>query len=97
MIHRPFDDVLQLHIGDEFCFLDELTSDMTYTTIVHLEEVAPRVAFAYLASYNDKDNDKNDIGTPYKYIAVFDDIPNEVNGIYRDPIIGRFGKYSGQE
>jgi hypothetical protein len=97
MIHRPYEDILTLHIGDEMALLDELNVEMKYYIIVYMEELGPRTAFAYLQSYDDKENTNTDIGMPYAKIAVFDDLPNEVNGIYRDPIIGQYGKYTGDK
>ena len=44
--------------------------------------------------YNDE-NIHEENGIRYKDIMMFDDIPNDINGWGRDPIIKEYGKFVG--
>lgn len=95
MIHRPYDQLE--HVGKEVVYLDPLTLDKRTGIVVSIEQLGPRMAFVYLASPYKDENVHQENGMAFRDIMVFDDVPNEdESGVYRDPIIGQYGKYTGE-
>ena len=88
----------------------ELTDELQNTPIalmtsaVGYDDSEPDVVFIYIASiYDDENNKIDENGVRYKDVFVFDNKPNLMKqypedecGIYRDAILGQFGKTSGR-
>lgn len=95
MIHRPYDQLS--NVGKEVAYLDPLTLDQRTGIVVFIEHLSARSAFVYLASPYKDENVHQENGFTFRDIMVFDDVPNEDDsGVYRDPIIGQYGKYTGE-
>jgi hypothetical protein len=94
MIHRPYDQLTE--IGNEVVYLDPLTMDKCTGIVMMVEQLAPRTAFVYLASPYKDENIHQENGIAFRDIMVFDDVPNEDDcGVYRDHIIGQYGRFTG--
>lgn len=95
MIHRPYDQLQ--YVGNEVVYLDPLTIDKRTGIVMAVEHLSERVAFVYLASPYKNENIHQENGVAFRDIMVFDDVPNEdESGVYRDHIIGQYGKYTGE-
>ena len=95
MIHRPYDQLQS--VGKEVVYLDPFTMDQRTGIVMNVEHLAPRTAFVYLASPYKDENTHEENGIKFRDIMVFDDVPNEDDsGVYRDPILGQYGKYTGE-
>lgn len=95
MIHRPYGQLEK--VGKEVAYLDPLTLEPRTGIVVFVEHLSPRTAFVYLASPYKDENVHQENGASFRDIMVFDDILNEdESGVYRDPIIGQYGKYTGE-
>lgn len=89
----------------EVLYIDQQTGLQTSGIVVGYDDSEPGVVFIYIASIYDEENNKIDEnGIRYKDIFVFDDKPNMMKqfpedqcGIYRDAILGQFGKESGRD
>ena len=95
MLHRPYDQLA--NVGNEVVYLDQLTLEKRTGIVMWIEELAPRTAFVYLASPYKDENVHQENGIAFRDIMVFDDIPNEdESGVYRDHVIGQYGKFTGE-
>jgi len=96
MIHRPYSQLQE--VGKEVVYLDPLTMEQRTGIVMLIENIGPRVAFVYLASPYKEENVHKEGEMSFRDIMVFDDVPNEdPSGVYRDPILGQYGKLVGQE
>lgn len=94
MYHRHIKDLP--NITQEIMYLDEITLDQKVGIVMYIEQINPELAFVYLASPHKEENIHEDFGVFYKDIMVFDNIDNEdESGVYRDPVLGMYGKYVG--
>jgi hypothetical protein len=96
MYHRNIADLPQL--TQEIMYLDQLTLEQKVGIVMYVEQVNPELAFVYVASPYKEENIHEDFGVLYKDIFVFDTLPNEdQSGVYRDPVLGMYGKYTGEK
>ncbi len=96
MIHRPITQLPEL--GAEITFLDEITYEQKIGKVVYIEKLDAYTVFVYIASPDMEENIHEDYGVRYMKIIVFDDYPNETKeGIYRDTVLGNYGKLVGEE
>ena len=96
MIHRPLSQLPE--IGAEIVYLDELTYEQKVGRVVYIEPLDTDTVFVYIASPDDTENIHEDFGVRYMVIVVFDSLPNETaDGIYRDTVLGNYGKIVGEE
>lgn len=96
MIHRPLSQLPE--IGEEIVYLDELTYEQKVGRVVYIEPLDPNNSFVYIASPDEVDNIHEDYGVKYMSIIVFSNFPNETaEGIYRDTVLGNYGKLVGEE
>ena len=95
MYHRNISDLPQL--TQEIMYLDQVTLEQKVGIVMYIEQLNPELAFVYVASPYKEENIHEDFGVLYKDIIVFDTLPNEdPSGVYRDPVLGMYGKYTGE-
>ena len=95
MYLRPYEALEQL--GNEIIYLDQITGQKRSGIIVGKERLSPTEVMVLVASPYDNENDKTEGIIRYRDIFMFADIPNDVHGWGRDPIIKEYGKYIGVE
>lgn len=96
MIHRPITQLPE--VGAEISYLDEITYEQKIGQVVYIEPLSKDAAFVYIASPDMEENIHEDFGVRYMVIMVFDSLPNETaDGIYRDTVLGNYGKIVGEE
>ena len=95
MYVRPYEALEQL--GNEIIYIDQLSGEKRSGIVVGKEEIGERKVMVFVASPYDEENDKQEGIIRYRDIIMFDDIPNDINGWGRDPIIKEYGKYIGVE
>ena len=95
MIHRDINTLSSLQ--NELVYIDELTGDTITGIVMKKEMIGPNVCFIYVASPYQEQNTKQEGNMFYKDIVVFDDRPNEENGILKDTVLGNYGKAVGED
>lgn len=91
MYHR---DIKTLpNLGKELVYIDEFTREERTGIVMKVEQIEPNVVFVYIASTRKEENDKVEGTILYRDIFVFDDLPNEIGGFYKDTVLGEFSKY----
>lgn len=95
MYHRHISELSKL--TKEIIYLDEITFEERVGIVLKIEQLHPNLAFVYVASTRKEDNDKIEGNLQYRDIIVFDDKPNEIEWIYKDPVIGEFNNFIEKE
>ena len=98
------DELENIKNQKEVLYIDEQTGLQVSGIVVGYDDSEPNVVFIYIASiYDDENNKIDENGVRYKDVFVFDNKPNLMKqypedecGIYRDAILGQFGKTSGR-
>ena len=95
MYVRPYEALEQL--GNEIVYIDEMSGEKRTGIVVGKERIGEKSVMVFVASPYDDENDKQEGIIKYRDIIMFDDIPNDINGWGRDPVIKEYGKYIGVE
>lgn len=96
MYKRPYESLSEL--GKEIIYIDQKTGETCSGLVVKKETIGDRAVMVFVASPYDDENvhDEGD-GIRYKEIFMFDDVPNDIHGWGRDPILKEYGKYAGMD
>ena len=96
MILRRYNTLPQL--TQEIKYLDPVTYEERVGIVQYIEHIEPQVAFVYVASPDKEENLHQDFNVFYRDIIVFDNYNNELEGgVYRDSILGMYGKFVGEQ
>ena len=77
----------EIQVNKEVIYIDEHTMEERRGIVLYIEHITPDCTFVYVASPYKEENDKQEGSIFYRDIFVFDNIPNELQGICRDPIV----------
>jgi hypothetical protein len=95
MYVRPYEALEQL--GNEIVYIDEMSGETRTGLVVGKERIGEKAVMVFIASPYDNENDKQEGMIRYRDIFMFDDLPNDINGWGRDPVLKEYGKYIGVE
>ena len=95
MYHRHISELPNL--TREIMYLDEMTFEQRVGIVLKVEQIHPGLAFVYVASTRREENDKIEGTLQYRDIFVFDDKPNDIEWIHKDPVIGELDNMLEQE
>ena len=96
MYHRNINTLPELN--KEIVYIDELTEEERVGIVIATEQLSGvNAIMVYVASPYKKENIHEENGIAYRDIFIFDDIPNENDGMYRDAIMGNYGRIIGEE
>jgi len=91
MLHANIKNLDKL--GNEIIYNDPLTGEVISGIIGKIEREAPNLAFVYIISPYEEENDKVEGVFKFKDIMVFDDRPDTEHGWHKNSIIAQSKSY----
>lgn len=105
MIRRNIKDFDELIEGNkEVIYIDEIDEKQKSAVAGKIEKLDENTIFVYLVSHYEEENVHEEPFTmpdgsikklKYCDIMVFDNVPNEIEGIVRDPIMAEYSRITG--